>query len=129
MGGSIVISDVDQKSDDLYEFLTQIEVSSLSLKWVDRFSKMLILLCFIALGTFGYRVFRDLQYERFVLLDVFLDLIPFLLAVVADFITIAIRKSIENEILPAIPQVEQLAWSYLKQLTCTQLFGLLMILS
>ena len=115
-----IISDVDQKSDNLYKFPTPIEVSNLSLKWVDRISKIVILFCFITLGTFGYQVVRDLQYE-FVWLNIFLNAIPLFLAVGVSFITISIRNLIKNKILPEIPQVERLAWSDLKQLSVNQL--------
>lgn len=116
-----VISDVDQKIEGLYEFPNSINISNLSLQWVDRISKILVILCVLSVVTVGYEAWQDINANQFIWLDIFLYLVPSLLATGIAILLLWGRNFIKQKIFNKIPQVGRFAWKDLKQLSVSQL--------
>ncbi len=115
-----IISDVDQQLVSLYQFPSALKVSNLTLQAIDWSSKILIIFCFFTLGTVGYEAIKDYISHQFIWLDIFLYIIPLVLALGTTFILLWGRNIIKNKILPQIPQVGKFAWDDLKTLTINQ---------
>jgi len=116
-----VISDVDQQRQGLYKLPETISISNLSLQWVDIISKALVVLCILTIATVGYKAWEEINTAQFMWLDIFLYLVP---ALLATGITAGIlwgRNFIKKEIFAKIPQAGRFAWTDLKQLTISQL--------
>jgi predicted acylesterase/phospholipase RssA len=115
-----VISDVDQQSASLYQFPSFLKISDLTLQEVDWLSKITIVLGLLTLVIVGYKAITELIGGHFVWWDIFLYVIPILLALGTIFIVLWGRNIIKNKILPKAPQVGRLAWKDLKMLTIDQ---------
>lgn len=114
-----VISDVDQQKKGLYEFPKSIDISDLSLQWVDWISKIAIAFCVLTVVTVGYEAWQDVETGQFVWLDIFLYLVPLFLSTGIATLLFWGRNFIK-EIFSEIPQVGRFAWQDLKQLTISQ---------
>ncbi len=116
-----VISDVDQQEDSLYDFPELLNISNLTLQGVDWSAKILTLLCFGTLISIGVEAIQSFINQQFNWLDIFLYIVPILLASATIFLLTWGRKTIINQILAQVPQVGRFSWKYLKKLTINQI--------
>ncbi len=118
-----IISDVDQKSDNLFPF-PKIEVNNkkgLSLETLAKLSIVFIGLLFISMIMMLYKLFtEDTGFIDFF----FLGVIPVALVVTAIYTLVLVRKK-TKKLLDMVPLVGRAAWKDIKHLTTDELIEMI----
>lgn len=119
--GQLIISDVDQKSDDLFPFPRQKSVGllgGLSLRAVAFMSWTLMLACAVTVASLAAELWRDgLRWPW----GLFTRLLPMLLALAVAYGLWVVRRELLGRALELVPRVGRRAWKDFRRITVDQL--------
>jgi predicted acylesterase/phospholipase RssA len=130
----IIISDTDRLSENLYQVPGPIRDAILQsktnwalkllfwidprLKWLDRGSWLLIVLCWLTIAAIaGNLVEKFLSPQAIDWFELTLtSVVPLALALASQFLVNALRGLVRKDLLPKIPQLQAAGWNYLREI-------------
>ncbi len=123
--GQLIISDVDQQSDDLFPFPAARSVGLLGhlrLRTVATLTWTLMAACAVTVASLAIELWRDgLRWP----LGIFSRVLPMLLALAVAYGLWVLRREVRERALEVIPQVGQAAWRDFRRITVDQLVDML----
>ncbi|MEM7305268.1 MAG: patatin-like phospholipase family protein [Planctomycetota bacterium] len=124
--GMFIISDVDQRSDDLYPFPEPEDgASGPTLGRLRLYALVVTLLSASSVLMLAIHTWREYQRGELGLGELFFFSVPLLLAALVTYALLWIQRTMRRQVLPQVPLVGVAAWNDLKHLRVTQVLAML----
>ncbi len=121
-----IISDVNQRVEDMYPFPRCGSQSGLTLGTLNLLARAVTILCLLTAIVVGYDAFDAVAKGEFAVWDVFHLVIPLGLAALAAGGVAWMRRSLRRE-MARVPQVGRAAWADLKRLRLGQVLDMVQL--